>query len=218
MLLNAPLARDDPSLLLQLKSRQTTPADEAASEHNLSLCSNPRLDASPPLRGRWHRKGAQVKASHSQVPPTRAKRPLGRNPALLKGLIFGQTGAAMTPAHTRKNGKLYRYYVSSELLRTGCSASSFRRLPAAQIEDAVVAQIRRMVQTPEIIMATWRAARKSMKGLAERDVREALFTFESVWSQLFPAEQARIIQLLVDRVDILKRGPILRFVRKVSPA
>jgi hypothetical protein len=46
-----------------------TQAYEAASEHNPSLCSNLRLDASPPLRGRWRRKAAQMKAPQSQVHP-----------------------------------------------------------------------------------------------------------------------------------------------------
>jgi hypothetical protein len=60
------------------------------------------------------------------------------------------TGAAMTPTHTRKNGRLYRYYVASDVIRTGNSPSPIRRVPAAQIEDAVITQIRTLVQTPEI--------------------------------------------------------------------
>jgi len=60
LLLNEPAARDHPALLLQPKSRQATPAYEAASEHNPSLCSNPRLDASRSLRDRWRRKAAEV--------------------------------------------------------------------------------------------------------------------------------------------------------------
>ena len=60
----------------------------------------------------------------SANPQARAKRSLGRTPALLKGLIFGPTGAAMTPAHTRKRGRLYRYYVSIDSIRTGTSHES----------------------------------------------------------------------------------------------
>ena len=44
----------------------------------------------------------QVHALISASPHKRSKRPLGRTPAILKGLIFGPTGAALTPAHTRK--------------------------------------------------------------------------------------------------------------------
>ncbi len=68
----------------------------------------------------------------------------------------------MTPAHSRKGGKLYRYYVSTDANRTGTSTCTLRRVPAAQIEAVVIAQIKTMVQTPEIIVATWRAAKHSI--------------------------------------------------------
>ncbi|MFV0291734.1 MAG: hypothetical protein ACK5II_00285, partial [Paracoccus sp. (in: a-proteobacteria)] len=38
-----------------------------------------------------------------------------QTPAPLKGLIFTDTGAAMTPTATKKRGKLYRYYVSMDV-------------------------------------------------------------------------------------------------------
>ena len=57
----------------------------------------------------------KVHAFISESPRKRAAAQPGQTPALLKGLIFGPTGAAMTPTHTRKNGKLYRYYVSTDV-------------------------------------------------------------------------------------------------------
>ena len=148
----------------------------------------------------------QVHALISESPRKRAVRPTGRSPAMLKGLIFGPTGAAMTPGHTRKNGKLYRYYVSTDVIRNGPCACPIRRVPAAQIEEVVVAQIKTMVQAPEIIVATWRVAKQAIKGLTERQVRDELHRFDDLWSELFPAEQARIVQLLVSRVDISEKG------------
>ena len=148
----------------------------------------------------------QVHGLISESPHKRSTRPKGRTPAILKGLIFGPTGAAMTPAHARKNGKLYRYYISTDVIRNGACACPIRRVPAAQIEAVVIAQIKTMVQTPEIIVATWRAARKSIKGLTEHQVGDELRRFDALWSELFPAEQARIVQLLVDRVDLSEKG------------
>ena len=45
-----------------------------------------------------------------------------------------------------------------------------------------------------------------MKALTEREVRDVLHRFHELWEQLFPAEQARIVQLLVERVDICPTG------------
>lgn len=39
--------------------------------------------------------------------------------------------------------------------------------------------------------------------MTESGVHNALEAFYPLWNELFPAEQSRIIQLLVERVDIL---------------
>jgi site-specific DNA recombinase len=66
----------------------------------------------------------------------------------------------------------------------------------------VIDQVRLLLLSPEIIVQTWRNARKSIKGMTESEVRDALMAFDPLWNQLFPAEQTRIVQLLVERVDI----------------
>jgi DNA invertase Pin-like site-specific DNA recombinase len=132
-----------------------------------------------------------------------------RTPALLKGLIFASNGVAMTRTHTRKRGRLYRYYVSNRVLKTGAEACAIGQVPAAEIEAAVIEQVRRLLQSPEIIVVTWREAKKANPKLAERQVRDALKDFDQLWAELFPAEQARIVQLLVERVEISEMVPKL---------
>src|SRR5262245_12377017 len=135
-------------------------------------------------------------------PRKRAARSRAATPALLKGLLFGADGAAMTPTHTRRRGRLYRYYVSSRVLKEGADLASMRRIPAGEIEAAVIGQVRTLLRTPEIIAVTWRTARASIPTLKEAEVRDALGRFDPLWDELFPTEQARIVQLLVDRVDL----------------
>ena len=79
-------------------------------------------------------------------------------------------------------------------------------MPAEEVEAAVIGQVRMLLQTPEIIVAAWRKAKQTIKGLTEAQVREALHDLEALWLELFPTEQARIIQLLVERVQISTSG------------
>ena len=144
-----------------------------------------------------------------ESPRKRTAHTRAQTPALLKGLIFGPTGRAMTPAHTRKGGKLYRYYVSTDVLKRDADSCTVRRIPAAEIESAVVDQLRGLLRSPEIIVRTWRAA-KSMGDISEVNVREALERLDPLWDELFPAEQARIVQLLVERVDVSLDGADIR--------
>jgi site-specific DNA recombinase len=151
----------------------------------------------------WDKAHSVLKES----PRKRAARTRAQTPALLKGLIFGPNGVSMTPTHTRKNGRLYRYYIATSALRSGVpDTSPIRRIPASEIEAAVVGQIKRLVQSPEVVVATWRAAKEQISGLTERQVRNHLHSFTEVWSELFSAEQARIVQLLVARVEVSPVG------------
>jgi site-specific DNA recombinase len=152
----------------------------------------------------------KVHSIFADSPRRRAARTRARTPALLKGLIFGPTGRALTPSHTRKGGKLYRYYVSTDVLKRDANACSVRRIPAAEIESAVIEQVRGLLRSPEIIVRTWRAARESLDDLREADVRNALHRLDPLWDELFPAEQARIVQLLIERVDIAPDGADIR--------
>jgi len=152
----------------------------------------------------------QAHAILKQSPRKRAATTRAQTPALLKGLLFGPDGAAMSPTHTRKRGRLYRYYISQSVMKRGTEACPVRQVPAAEIERIVIDQIRSLLQTPEVIVQTWRAARKTDKALAESEVRCALLEFEPLWNELFPAEQARIVELLVERVDLQPDGIDLR--------
>ena len=80
---------------------------------------------------------------------------------------------------------------------------------AAEVEEAVVAQVRHLLQTPEIIARTWAAARGDVD-IPERDVVKTVTDFAPLWDELFPAEQARIVRLLVERIDLSPSGMQVR--------
>jgi site-specific DNA recombinase len=152
----------------------------------------------------------KVQSILRESPRLRANRSRAQTPALLKGLIFAPGGVAMTPTHTRRRGRLYRYYVSTSVLKRGPEACPIRRVPAAEIEAAVIDQVRHLLRVPEIIAGTWRSARPEIANLTEAEVRESLERLDPLWDELFPAEQARIVQLLVDRVDVGVDGADIR--------
>ena len=150
----------------------------------------------------------QVHAILKESPRKRANNSRSRTPALLKGLIFSDTGAAMTPTSTKKGAKLYRYYVSMDVIRnreTG-EENAPMRLAAGMVEDAVVTEVRRILQTPEVVAQVIGNLKRDGLGASEPDAIAALHEFSALWAQLFPAEQARIIQLLVRRVTVTAAG------------
>jgi DNA invertase Pin-like site-specific DNA recombinase len=136
-----------------------------------------------------HRRGA---ASRAQVP------------ALLKGLIYGPNGRAMSPSHTRRRGRIYRYYVTREAIADGYESCPITSVPAAEVEGAALDHVQRLLSAPELVAGTWKTLRReSRDDVTEGEVTNLLGDFASLCNELFPAEQARIAQLLVERVDVL---------------
>ncbi len=134
-----------------------------------------------------HRRGA---ATRAQVP------------ALLKGLILGPNGRAMSPSHTRRRGRIYRYYVTREAIADGYDSCAVTSVPPPTSRARCSTSVQKFLAAPELVARTWAAAKPGDDEITEREVTVLLADFATVWNELFPAEQARIVQLLVERVDV----------------
>ena len=114
--------------------------------------------------------------------------------ALLKGLIFTSDGRAITPYSTKgASGRTYRYYLPTRDIKEGHGASGIKMLPAGEVEEAVVAQVWREIS---------RLKDAATVGMTETQVSVAFNQVNLVWDQLFPLEQNRIVQLLVERIIV----------------
>jgi site-specific DNA recombinase len=190
--------------------------------------------------------------------------------AFLKGMLrCVPCGSAMTPAHTTKGNKRYRYYVCSSAQKRGWQTCPSKSIPAGAIERFVLDQIRCIGKDPELWHETFRQATAlpqtgtaelltEQRGLErdltrwgaeihhllgagavhgsdlarladlqerirqgerrhadiqeqlvalegevvdEHEIALALSSFEPVWEALTPREHARIVELLIERVD-----------------
>ncbi|MCA3295918.1 MAG: DUF2924 domain-containing protein, partial [Roseomonas sp.] len=64
-------------------------------------------------RALWNKVHALLQTS----PRARVVQNRRHQTALLKGLIFGLDGRALSPTHSRKKGRMYRYYVAQRVLK-----------------------------------------------------------------------------------------------------
>ncbi|WP_372624527.1 recombinase family protein [Falsiroseomonas sp.] len=159
-------------------------------------------------RDLWDRAHAILQVS----PRSRGGQNRQHAPALLQGLIYGVDGRALSPTHCVRRGRLYRYYVAQRVLKGDADGDDgiVRRVSAAEIETAVVGQVRALLREPEVVAGTWMAARASAPEISEREVFDALHRLEPLWDELFPAEQARIVRTLVERVVVGPAGADIR--------
>ena len=115
--------------------------------------------------------------------------------ALLKGLLkCGHCGAAMTHTYAKKGNRLYRYYMCVTKMKRGKSACPTPTLPAQEIEDFVVSEIRKLARDPELLKQVFAEASRQQKKLIPK--------LEAERKQLLKDRQARgeEIRRLVDAV------------------
>jgi len=135
---------------------------------------------------------------------SRANATRATTPFLLKGIVFGHDGRALTPWHSTKKttGKRYRYYLPMRDLKEHAGASGLPRMPAAELESAVLDQLRNILRAPNLLCDLVPQAKKLDPTLDEAKVTVAMTRLDLIWDQLFPAEQTRIVKMLIEKVIV----------------
>ena len=97
---------------------------------------------------------AKAKALLKVQAPRRSAHQNTPDSHLLTGLVFDETGDRLSPTHARKNGKRYRYYVSSRLIGARKKGSDGWRIPASQLKSLVEGQLNQIF-SDKIRLADW---------------------------------------------------------------
>jgi site-specific DNA recombinase len=85
----------------------------------------------------------QVQAILAENRVSREAGSYAKQPSLLAGLVFDESGERLTPTHAVKKGTRYRYYVSRSLIIGAAKdRSNGRRIPAANLENLVITRLR----------------------------------------------------------------------------
>src|SRR4029453_10904494 len=143
------------------------------------LRNNPKYTGLAPHRGQtfagehealvtkalWDKAHAILEANHQ------AKGNAARNEstALLRGLIkCGHCNCSMGPTFTRKKGRTYRFYLCVQASKKGYATCPVKSVSAGTIEEAVMAQLRVVLRSPELVVKTYREVKLREAEEAER--------------------------------------------------
>lgn len=96
----------------------------------------------------WQAVQAQLKANQ-QGHRVRAN---SAQPSLLTGLVFDERGHRLTPSHAKKGARRYRYYIDQASAEAD-GAPNGLRLPAKELETAVIGAVSRFLKDRSRVMA-----------------------------------------------------------------
>ena len=151
-------------------------------------------------------------------------RKLGRNlraPSLLTGIISDPDGRPMTPVHTNRSGKRYRYYVSR--IAPGEDRSAAWRLPSGEIERLVIDVVRKWLEDDQHFnddeaaaaiadrFSHRRATALKLPVMTKPEQREVLL---ALGAQVQVQEAAILIELRGGAKELVRLSAATRLVRK----
>jgi site-specific DNA recombinase len=125
----------------------------------------------------------------------------GRAESLLAGLLQDEKGNRLTPSHTVKNGKRYRYYVCQSPIRDPDAESpSPMRLPAHDIETQILARLRSFLNSEQEVFDRL-AMSDDRPAVLQRLVRAAQ-KFSARWPSIEPDELYNLVKRVIYRVTV----------------
>ena len=136
---------------------------------------------------------------------TRDKRrePRATKASLFTAILFDDVGTRYTPTHAKKNGRRYRYYTSQAVIKKAEKGSTPGRIPAHDLEAAVVGRILDWLQTPTELLAALRdqTTQVAPDGLFTRIIAQATKTAQS-WHERIAADRTQFLKTVIQRVVI----------------
>ena len=87
-------------------------------------------------------------------------------------VLCGHCGCALTPTYTRRHGKQYCYYTCSELNKNSDHFCPVKRIPAGDLEQAVIDQLAGLFRAPAILRETLKAVRQKEELLRQNCERD----------------------------------------------
>ncbi|MBI5923821.1 MAG: recombinase family protein [Betaproteobacteria bacterium] len=141
---------------------------------------------------------------HARMGVTQTRRKMD---ALLRGLLFDSNNEKYYPTyHRNRTGKAYKYYILKSDNRHGHGTSATGLIPAGEIDAVVINMVIQALRSPESIQGIWNKVRVDFPEIDEPTVVVAMRRLADIWQQLFPAEQIRLVNLLIERIQLLSDG------------
>jgi DNA invertase Pin-like site-specific DNA recombinase len=143
----------------------------------------------------------QVQAILAENRVDRATGMDAKQPSLLAGLIFDESGERLTPSHAVKKATRYRYYVSRSLIvGTAKDKSTGRRIPASNLETLIITKLRSFLADEGAVLNVIRE--EHVDGAAQSRLIARGVKIAKEIESLTPDRIRAMLMTLLSRVDI----------------
>jgi len=131
------------------------------------------------------------------------RRTAAKDPSLLAGLLFDDKGNYMSPSHSRKHNRRYRYYVSQASLQfKEEQKGSVIRIAARVIESLVIKCLHKLLNSAQQLLELVQIESHSASDMSQLIKRAAHLC--ASWDQHANSEQLALLRMMVYSITVSK--------------
>ncbi len=148
-----------------------------------------------------------------------------KDPSLLAGLLFDDNGNPMSPTHTTKHNRRYRYYVSQAVLQyREKDAGTVLRVPANTIEGMVINRLKQLWLAPKELHTTLKDY--SLDVTQHTTVFNKANQLAQAWEHNTPQQHLKLLKTCIQSVQlgrhettlVLSRNGLLTCLLETDPS
>jgi len=125
------------------------------------------------------------------------QRPKAPSDSLLTGILFDSEGLRLTPSHSQKQSKRFRYYLSQQLVNEGkASAPNGIRIPAQELELMIINQLCDWLTNSDAVIGALNPEPEQVQNLIADSVKLATDLQEN------KTEQYQLLRQIIERVEV----------------
>ena len=124
-----------------------------------------------------------------------------KEPSLFAGLIYDDSNNLMSPSHSRKGDRRYRYYVSQAVLQyREAEAGSVFRISAKIVEDAVIKRLIDFFQTPKELLEIF--SHFKLNATKQKTLIYEAKTFIKNWKNLTICKKINHLNIIIQKIQV----------------
>lgn len=125
------------------------------------------------------------------------QRPKAPSDSLLTGILFDSEGLRLTPSHSQKQSKRFRYYLSQQLVNEGKALTpNGIRIPAQELENIVINQLCDWLNDSDAVINALNPEPEQMQNLIADSIKLAADLQEN------KNEQYQLLRQIIERVEV----------------
>jgi DNA invertase Pin-like site-specific DNA recombinase len=126
-----------------------------------------------------------------------AQRPMVASDSLLTGILYDAEGLRLTPSHSQKKSKRFRYYLSQKLVNESKASTPYgMRIPAQELESMVIHQLCDWLTDSDALIGAINPAPEQMQNLIADSGKLATELQEN------KTEKFKLLRQIIERVEV----------------